>query len=308
MIRLKNKVVLIGCGNVGMAYAFAIINQNVHIDELVLIDVNKDKVDGEVMDLNHSLSYSPNTLTIKSGTYEDCSNAQLVVITAGANQKAGETRLDLIKKNSLIMTNIIDNVINHNFNGIFLIASNPVDVMTHLTLKYSMFPSNKVFGSGTVLDTSRLRYMVSKYTKINPKNIQAYVIGEHGDSEFIPWSNATIALTNIDKFLSRDDMQNIEDEVRNAAYEIINKKGATAYGIGMCLVEITNAIFDNKDTILSISSYDLENDICISTPTIINRTGVVRKIHIPLNELESTKIKKSIKTIKEAYESINKTN
>ena len=301
---MKNKVVLIGCGNVGMAYAYALVNQKVYIDELILIDINKEKAEGEAMDLNHCVAFSQSKIKISVGDYNECKDAKIVVITAGANQEVGETRMDLIDKNSRIFKSIIENVMSNGFNGKFLVATNPLDVMTFLTLKYSKLPANQVLGSGTTLDTARLKYIVSEKIGICPKNIEAYVIGEHGDSEFIPWSNANIALKKLTSFLTEEEMKDIEEEVRNSAYEIISKKGATAYGIGMCLVRITNAILEDKNIILSVSSYDKENDVCISTPAIVGKDGVQEKIHIPLTEEESKKLKNSINVIKEAITSL----
>ena len=299
-----NKVILIGCGNVGMAYAYALINQKDYVDELVLIDINQDKMIGEAMDLNHCLTYSPSKIKVRVGNYQDCKDAKIVVIAAGANQKEDETRMDLIYKNSKIFKSIIENIMNNNFKGIFLIATNPLDVMTYLTLKYSKVEPNKVIGSGTTLDTARLRYILSEKLNICPKNIDAYVIGEHGDSEFIPWSNANIAFKKINTLLNEKELNQIEEEVRNSAYEIIKKKGATAYGIGMCLVRITNAILENKNIILSVSSYDKENDICISMPAVVGKEGVKDKIKMPLSKEEEQKLENSIKIIKESCKKV----
>lgn len=301
---MKNRVVLIGCGNVGMSYAYALLNQQTYVDELVLIDVNKERIEGEAMDLNHCLAYSPSRVNVRVGEYYDCKDARIVVIAAGAKQEVGETRMDLIHKNSRIFKSIIEPVMESGFNGIFLVATNPLDVMTYLTLKYSGLPKNQVIGSGTTLDTARLRYLISERINICPKDIQAFVIGEHGDSEFVSWSNATVALTSIDDFLDKETQEKIEEEVRNSAYEIINKKGATYYGIGMCLVRITSAILEDKSIILSVSSYDDNNDVCISTPAIVNAKGVEKKIFIPLNEEETKKIENSIKIIKNAIKTL----
>ena len=295
-----NKIVLIGCGNVGMAYSYALINQKVYVDELVLIDIDKDRCLGEAMDLNHCMAYSPSKIKVRVGNYDECKDARIVVIAAGANQNPGETRMDLIDKNSKIFKSIVSSVMESGFNGIFLVATNPLDVMTYLTLKYSNLSPNKVIGSGTTLDTARLRFILSEKTGVCPKNIEAYVIGEHGDSEFIPWSNVNIAYKKITDLLSEDDLVKIEDDVRNAAYEIINKKGATYYGIGMCLVRITNAILEDKNIILPVSSWDKENEICVSTPAIIGKDGVKEKIFIPLDQTETDKLVSSINTIKEA--------
>ncbi len=297
---MNNKVVLVGCGNVGMAYAYALLNQKDYVNELILIDINKDKVIGEAMDLNHCLAYSPSKIKVKAGDYSDCKDAKIVVIAAGANQNVGETRMDLIHKNSIIFKSIVKEVMTSGFEGIFLVATNPLDVMTYLTLVYSGLPKNKVIGSGTTLDTARLRFMLSEKLDICPKNIEAYVIGEHGDSEFIPWSNANIALKKISSVLTKEEMLKIEEDVRNSAYEIINKKGATAYGIGMCLVRITNAILEDKKIILPVSSWDKQNKICISTPAVVGKDGVNEKIFIPLTEEEKLKLVNSINVIKEA--------
>ena len=299
-----NKVVIIGCGNVGMSYAYALLNQKNSVNELALIDLNEERVQGEVMDLNHCLAFGPNRMNIKCGTYEDCKDASLVCIAAGANQKPGETRMDLINKNSAIFKSIIDNVMKNGFKGIFLVATNPLDVMTYITWKYSGFDSKKVIGSGTSLDTARLRFMIGDKLKVNPKNVHAYVIGEHGDSEFIPWSNANIGLQNVKQFLNNEDFLNLENDVRNAAYEIINKKGATYYGIGMCLVRITNAILDDENSILTVSTYDKDNDVYVSLPSVINKNGVSHKIYVNLNKDEENKLQNSIDLIKEAIDSL----
>ena len=301
---MNNKVVLIGCGNVGMSYAYALLNQRTNVNELVLIDINKEKVEGEVMDLNHCLAFAPSKIEIKNGEYRDCSDATLVVIAAGANQAPGETRMDLINKNSKIFKSIISEVVNSGFNGIFLVATNPLDVMTYLTWKYSGFDTNKVMGSGTSLDTARLRYLVGEKIGVSPKSVHAYVIGEHGDSEFVPWSNVNVAGQEIYKFLKNEDLELIESEVRNAAYEIINRKGATYYGIGMALVMITNAILSDEDRIVTVSNYDSIDNVYIGTPAIVNRNGVKERIYVELNEEEQEKLNKSIGVIKDAIESI----
>ena len=304
VIEMNNKVVIIGCGNVGMSFAYSLLNQKTYVNELVLIDIDTKRLEGEVMDLNHCLAYSPSKINIKLGEYSDCKDAKIVVISAGANQNIGETRMDLINKNSKIFKKITYDVMNSGFNGIFLVATNPLDIMTYLTYKYSNLPCNRVLGTGTTLDTARLRYLVSEKLEISPKDIEAFVVGEHGDSEFIPWSNVSIALKGIDEYLTNDEKVEIEDEVRNSAYEIINKKGATYYGIGMCLTRITDAILGDENVILSVSAYDKENDIYISTPAIVNKDGVKEKIFIPLTSSETEKIKYSINCIKKAIDSL----
>ena len=213
--------------------------------------------------------------------------------------------MDLINKNSFIFKSIVDEVMKSGFDGIFLVATNPLDVMTYLTLKYSKLPPNRIIGSGTTLDTSRLRYMISTKVNVSPEDIDAFVIGEHGDSEFVPWSTVSIGLSKIHNFLSYEEQKKIEDDVKNSAYEIIKKKGATCYGIGMCLVKITNAILEDKKIILPVSSYDKKNDVCISTPAIVCSQGVKEKIFIPLTLDEEAKLTKSINTIKDAIKSLD---
>lgn len=296
---MNNKVVIIGCGNVGMSYAFALINQRTYVNKLILIDLDKERVEGEVMDLNHCLPYAPSKISINTGTYEDCKDARIVVIAAGANQKPGETRTDLINKNASIFKDIITKVISSGFDGIFLVATNPLDVMTYLTYKYSGFPHYKVIGTGTSLDTARLQLIIGKKLCINPKNIGAYVIGEHGDSEFIPWSNANISLQSIHNFFKTEDLKEIETDVRNAAYEIINRKGATYYGIGMAMVRITNAILGNENTIIALSVYDEKNDVYVGLPAIVNANGAERRVYLKLNNNEEKQLQNSINIIKD---------
>lgn len=299
-----NKLIIIGCGNVGMSFAYCLLNQNTKVQELVLIDINKDKADGEAMDLNHCLPFGPSKMTIKSGTYEDCKDAKIVCIAAGANQNVGETRMDLINKNSVIFKSIVGDVMKVGFNGIFLIATNPLDVMTYLTWKYSGLETNKIIGSGTSLDSARLRYIISDKLNINPKNIHAYVIGEHGDSEFVPWSCATIGPESIKTYLNEEERNKIYVDVRDAAYEIINKKGATCYGIGMCLTRITNAILNDENSIITVSSYDEKNDVFIGQPVIINNDGIKGQAKLNLTDEEKVLYQKSVNTIKEAIMSI----
>lgn len=301
----NKKVVIIGCGNVGMSYAYALLNQRTYVNELALIDLNQERVEGEVMDLNHCLAFSPSKMKIKVGTYGDCQDASLIVIAAGVNQKPGETRLELLKRNASIFQSIITEVMNNNFNGIFLVATNPVDIMTYLTQKYSGLPRKRVIGSGTTLDTARLRFLVGDKLKISPSNIHGYVIGEHGDSEFIPWSDVSVALQPIKDFITEQDMSEIQEEVKTAAYKIINAKGATYYGIGMCLVRITNALLGDENTVMVVSTYDEANDVYIGLPSVINKFGADRKINVELNEQETEKLLNSINVLKEAIRELN---
>lgn len=299
-----NKVIIVGCGNVGVSYAYALLNQKTSVNELVLVDINEDKIIGEVRDLNHGLPFAPSKINIRYGNYEDCKDAKIVCIAAGANQLPNETRMDLITKNSRIFKEIVSKVMNSGFNGIFLIATNPLDVMTYLTWKYSGLPTNQIIGSGTSLDTARLRYMIGNKLKVNPKNVHAYVIGEHGDSEFVPWSNANVGLQNIKNFLNEKELEKIYVDVRDAAYDIINRKGSTCYGIGMCLVRITNAILGDENSIITVSTYDSKNQVFVGLPSIINKDGVREKVFIELNQEEEEKLQNSINIIKEAISKV----
>ena len=301
---MNNKIVIIGCGNVGMSYAYALLNQNTNVNELVLIDLDKERAIGEAMDLNHGIAFAPGRINIKAGDYSDCKDADIVCIAAGANQNPGETRMDLINKNSVIFKSIVTEVMKNEFDGIFLIATNPLDVMTYLTWKYSNLPHSRIIGSGTSLDTSRLRFMIGEKLNISPKSVHAYIIGEHGDSEFAPFSNATIGLQNIHNFLNDDELNKIYHNIKNAAYEIINSKKATYYGIGMCLVRITNAILNNENSIITVSSYDKENDIFMGIPSIINRNGVRERVYVELNEEETKKLQNCVNIIKDAINTI----
>lgn len=301
---MKNKVIIVGCGNVGMSYAYSLLNQKTAVNELVLIDINKEKTIGEVMDLNHGLPFGPSKIDIKYGDYSDCHDAKIVMIAAGRNQDVGETRMDLINKNQVVFKDIIKKIVDSGFKGIFIIATNPVDIMTYITWKYSNFPKEKVIGTGTCLDSARLRYEIGNKLDINSKNVHAYVIGEHGDTEFVPWSCATIGLTNISEFINNKDMNYYEDKVRNMAYEIIKMKGNTSYGIGMVTTRITNAILGNENALLTVSSYDDDNDVFIGYPTILNNNGAVKRITFPITNEEKNKYQNSVQVIKEAIKKI----
>ena len=256
----KRKVVLIGTGMVGMSYAYALLNQAA-CDELVLIDINKERAMGEAMDLNHGLAFAPGSMRIFAGEYDDCKDADLVVLCAGVPQKPGESRLDLLQRNADVFKTIIDPVVKSGFAGIFLVATNPVDIMSKVVLELSGFPSSRVIGSGTTLDTARLRYLLGDYFHVDPRNIHAYVIGEHGDSEFVPWSQAMLATKPIldvcveKDSCSLDEIQEISEQVRNSAQVIIKAKRATYYGIGMALTRITKAILGDENSVLTVSSY-----------------------------------------------------
>lgn len=292
------KIAIVGCGNVGMSYAYAMVINGVGIDELVLIDINKNKALGEALDLSHAMSYAPKNFKCYAGEYEDCKDATIVCICAGRNQNVGETRTDLIYKNYEVFKDIIGKINKTGFNGIYLVATNPLDIMTDIVYRLSGFNSNKVIGSGTTLDSARLRFLIGEKTGINPKSIHGYVIGEHGDSEFIPWDNVIIGLEKADKFLNKEQMDSISHEVTHSAYDIIEKKGNTSYGIGMSLLKITNAILNNQNTIITVSAYNKEHDCYFSIPSIINKNGVKRSLFITLTPEDEERLAKSIEKIK----------
>ncbi len=310
----KRKVMLIGCGMVGMSYAYALLNQNI-VDELVLVDVNKEKAIGEAMDLNHGLAFASSSMKIYAGDYSDAKDTDLIVIAAGVNQKPGESRIDLLSRNTAVFKSIIDPVVEAGFNGIFLIATNPVDIMSEITLKLSGFSPDKVIGSGTTLDSARLRYLVGEKLKVDPRNVHAYVIGEHGESEFVPWSQAHVSTVSLDELKAKHpersedlDMSEIEAEVRNSAQKIIAAKKATYYGIGMALVRITKAIFSDENSILTISSlvdgpYGIKGAY-LGLPCIVGREGRVKLLELDLTEEEQKKLEKSAAVIKEAFSSV----
>ena len=303
----KGKIVLVGTGFVGMSMAYSMLNRG-RINELVLVDLDKDKALGEEMDLSHGLPYAPQKMVIKAGEYSDCNDAQIVVITAGAAQKPGQTRLELAEVNTKIMKSITKQIMASGFNGIIIVASNPVDLMTYVVSKVSGLPKNQVIGSGTVLDTARLRYLLADYFKISSKNIHAYIMGEHGDSSFVPWEHAYIGCKKVLNIMEENkhpiaDLDRIHKEVVDAGYKIIEKKHATYYGIGMALNRIVRAILDNENSILTVSTY-LENsvygqdDIYIGVPAVINSNGVREILELDLNEKEQEKLKNSCNIIR----------
>ena len=310
----KRKVVLVGCGMVGMSYAYCLLNQTA-CDELVLIDVNQKKAMGEAMDLNHGLAFAPSNMEIYGGGYEDCRNADLVVICAGVAQKPGETRLALLKRNAQVFRSVIEPVTRSGFNGIFLVATNPVDIMTRITCQLSGFNPGRVLGSGTALDTARLRYLLGEYLQVDPKNVHAYVMGEHGDSEFVPWSQAmaaTIPILNLcregEQGISRSKLQEIAGQVKRAAYEIIDAKQATYYGIGMALTRITRAVLGDENSVITVSAmlkgeYG-QRDVFAGVPCVINGNGIRRVLELSLTEEELKQFATSCGTLRESFEGV----
>ncbi len=312
----RSKVVIVGTGFVGMSYAYALVNQGT-IEELVLIDVNEEKALGEAMDLNDGLAFAPRKMSIKAGSYQDCKDADLVVITAGVSQKPDETRIDLLNRNALIIESVTKNIMSSGFDGILLVASNPVDILTYIAQKASGLPTSKVLGSGTSLDTARLRYEISNYIHIDARNIHAYIMGEHGDTEFVCWSKAYVgAKPMLDviesmKEIEFKDLDQIYIKVRDAAKEIIKRKVSTYYGVGMALVRITQAIFNNENSILPVSVYnggvyDIEPDLYIGLPAVLNRDGVHHVVHLKLNEDEQQKLAYSANHLKSNLDSIKR--
>lgn len=307
----KGKVVLVGAGMVGMSMAYSMLNRG-GIEELVLIDIDKNKILGEEMDLSHGLPYAPQKMIIKAGDYQECKDAQVVVITAGVAQKPGQTRLELAQINAKIIKQITKSIMESGFDGIIIVASNPVDLMTYVVAQVSGLPKHKVIGSGTVLDTARLRYLMADYLKVSSKNIHAYIMGEHGDSSFVPWEHCYVGCKKIidvmkDNKHPMTDLDKIHKGVVDAAYEIIEKKKATYYGIGMALNRLVRAIIDNENSILTVSTYldnkYGQNDIYIGVPAIINRTGVRELLELDLNEEEQQKLNKSCELMKEMRKS-----
>ena len=305
-----NKVVLIGAGDVGVAYAFALINQSI-VDHLAIIDIDEKKLEGNVMDLNHGVVWAPTRTRVTKGTYADCADADMVVICAGAAQKPGETRLDLVGKNVKIMNSIVSDVMANDFDGIFLVASNPVDILTYAVWKASGLDHKRVIGSGTVLDSARFRYMLGELEDVAPKSVHAYIVGEHGDSELPAVSTANIAGVPMSKKRDSDPeyaerIEKIFEDTRDAAYSIIDAKGSTSFGIGMGLARITAAVIQNQDVALPVSAY-LQGeygveDLYIGTAAVINRSGIVRAIELQLSEHEKERFDASAKTLNDIKE------
>lgn len=303
---MKNKIVLIGDGAVGSSYAFALTLLGVG-RELGIIDVNKNKAEGDAMDLSDALSFTA-PKDIYAANYDDCKDADIVVITAGLPQKPGETRLDLVEKNLKILKEIVTSVVSSGFNGIFVVASNPVDILTYATWKYSGFNANRVIGTGTMLDSSRLRKEIAELSKVDPRSVHAYIMGEHGDSEFAVWSHANIGGLPIDEWVKHNKVDESSllssfNKVRDAAYEIINKKGATFYGIAAAMANLTKAILNNENSIYSVSAYLRgeygHEEIYVGVPAIINANGVKTVLEIPLTDNEQERMDESVQILKD---------
>ena len=306
----KRKIMLVGTGFVGMSFAYSMLSEK-GIDELVLVDVNEDKAKGEQMDLNDGLVYADTKMKISAGTYADAADTNIVVLTAGAAQKPGQTRLDLVKINANITKGVCKALKENNFNGILVVANNPVDIMTYVAWKESGLPKNHVIGSGTVLDTARLRHALSERLGFADSNIHAYIMGEHGDSSFVPWIHSYIGCKNLLEYLdenniSLSELQEIYIDVRDKAYKIIELKRATYYGIGLALKRIVSCILNNERVILPVSAYQNgeygKEGYFIGTPSVVGSNGVEQVIRLHLNENDQQRFDHSFDTLKNTIE------
>jgi L-lactate dehydrogenase len=309
----ERKVAVVGCGFVGSASAFALMESGL-FSEMVLIDVNKEKAEGEALDISHGLPFAK-PVQIYAGDYKDAGDASVVVVTAGAGQKPGETRLDLVKKNVGIFKSIIPEIAKYNTEGILLIVANPVDILTYTAAKLSGFPENRVFGSGTVLDTARLKYLLGQHLSIDSRSVHACIIGEHGDSEIAAWSSANVSGIPLNDFCEmrghfdhEKSMKEIAENVKNSAYKIIEKKGATYYGIAMSVRRICEAILRDEKSILPVSSIQHGefgiDDVALSMPAIVGRSGVEGAVPIRLSDGEREALKASADTLKEVLKGV----
>lgn len=310
----NSKIVIVGTGFVGTSYAYSLVNNNT-AKEIILIDIDPKKAVGEALDLSHGVPFTKSNTIVRAGNYDDCNNADIVVITAGVNQKPGETRIDLLKRNATIMKSIVGEINNTLFDGIMLIASNPVDILSYICWKESRLPRHKVIGSGTALDSARLQYELSKKIGVAPQNVNSFILGEHGDSEFACWSNTTISVKPIKDVIattngiSFDDFDEIYRNVKDSASNIIAAKQATYYGVGLALNRITEIILNDERVIIPISQHidgDYENikDIYIGIPAILGSQGVIKTIHLSLSDDEKEKLKKSYDILHEQLVSI----
>jgi len=310
----RSKVTIIGAGNVGSTFAFSLMISGV-AREIVLVDANQERAEGECMDLNHGASFVQ-PVNIYSAGFEGCQGADVVVITAGAKQKPGQSRIDLVQTNAEIFKDIIPKIAKFAKDAILLVVSNPMDILTYITLKISGLPSNKVMGSGTVLDSSRFRYLISEHCHLDPRNVHAYIIGEHGDTELPVWSHANIGGIVLAKYCPvcdghcdyKKELGEIFEEVKNAGYKIIEAKGATYYAIGLALVRIVESMLRDENSVLPISTlvndYYGVNDVCLSIPSVINRNGVEKLLRLELSGLEQEQLRHSAMTLKDIIKEI----
>lgn len=312
-MKTGNKIVIVGAGYVGVSFAYQALSHAL-CKELVIVDIDEKKALGEVIDLNHGIPFVSSPTKITAGNYSDCHDADIVVITAGRGQREGETRLDLLNSNARIIKSIVSEIMKSGFDGIMIVASNPVDILAHLAWKYSGLPKSRVFGTGTWLDTARLKHLIGEKFNIYSNSVHTLILGEHGDSEFPVWSYTTLYGKNIDEFIehnptyTKDIFYSIFDKVKNSAYEIIKLKGATNFAIGLALVKICDSIFTNKNIMLPLSvlcegEYGL-NDIHIGLPCILNRNGIRQVVQINLNDKEKEQLKKSASNLNEELNKI----
>lgn len=312
--RRPRKGVIVGAGQVGMACAYSLLIQNV-LDEMVIVDVNTEKLEGEVMDLNHGLPFVQPTM-IRSGTLADGEDADIVIITAGAKQKPEESRLELVQRNLEIFKGLIPQIVQYCSQAILLIVTNPVDIMTYVSLKLSGLPTSSVIGSGTVLDTARFRYLLAEKFQLDTRSLHAYIIGEHGDSEVPVWSKVNISgmqLFNEDsdgeKLVDADTIKPIFEQVKNAAYEVIQRKGATSYAIGLGVTQIVQSILRNQNRLLTVSSlihgFEGIDDVCLSLPAVVNRQGVSRTLNLMLTAIEKEQLQNSARVLRQTIEKLD---
>lgn len=307
MEKRHKKIILVGDGAVGSSYAFATVMQGIG-QELGIIDLNVNKAQGDALDLEDALAYT-SPKKIYQAEYKDCHDADLVVITAGAPQKPGETRIDLVHKNLKIFKDMIAQIMESGFDGVFLIATNPVDILTYATWKFSGLPATQIVGSGTSLDSARFRQEIANLVHVDARNVHAYILGEHGDTEFPVWSHANVGGLQIYEWVSQYSQVDQEAliqaffDVRDKAYTIIDKKGATYYGVAAALARISQAILNNENAIIPVSVYMLgeydQEDVYISSPAVLNSRGVRNIIELPLNDFEKGMMTKSANTLKE---------
>ncbi|HCC8394429.1 TPA: L-lactate dehydrogenase [Enterococcus faecium] len=328
MKKTSRKVVIVGTGFVGTSIAYAMINQGIS-NELVLIDVNQEKAEGEALDLLDGMAWGDENVAVWSGGYEECKDADIVVITAGINQKPGQSRLDLVKTNASIMRQIVKEIMGSGFDGIIVVASNPVDILTYIAWNESGLPTSRVIGTGTTLDTTRFRKEIALKLKVDPRSVHGYILGEHGDSEVAAWSHTTVGgkpvfeIVEKDHRIAQDELDVIADKVRNAAYEIIDRKKATYYdaayeiidrkkatyyGIGMSTARIVKAILNNEQAVLPVSAYLTgeydEKDIFTGVPSIVDENGVREVVELSINEEEKAMFSKSTSALREVLNTV----
>ena len=309
----SRKVVIVGAGSVGSSFAYALAQSRL-ADEISLLDANRNLAEGQVLDLAHGLPYYP-PIQITSGSKNDYADASVIVVTAGAKQNPGETRLDLLQKNASLMESIMDEIQSENSQAILVVATNPVDIITHVALQRSGWQKNRVIGSGTVLDSARFRYLISQHFNLDVGNVHAYILGEHGDSELPAWSMTNVAGIRIDEYARKygsgdwsTERERIAREVKDSAYHIINYKGATYYAIGMALVRIVGAILQDQSSILTVSAFlDGEyglHDVCLGVPCVLGQAGVVKIVEAPLDMEEQKALEKSAASLKDALKNL----